>query len=468
MTDLTCLRNAALEIFKESLRSVDAHAAVRGALQLEGSRLKLVETTFDLAAQRTGIYSLAIGKAARPMAAALTEVLGEHLTAGVITAPATGLLPTKVHTEKNSESSAVANASLSDRWRVFEGGHPLPNSASMDAALAAFDLLRRAERERAPLIFLISGGGSAMIEWPRDEATTLEELQATHKALVTSGANIAEINAMRRAVSAIKGGGLARLAPHCPQVSLIISDTNRGEEAIVASGPTFDSKADLEEAAAAVLTRYQLEERLPASILRALKKPFEKKAEPNGQALREHYVLLDNERALAAAAEAARSRGFIVEIARAASEAPVAEGCSQLLSQLLSLSGRADAPTRQGLCLISGGEFACPVRGSGLGGRNAESVLRWALELDASAFERKGFSHVVALSAGTDGIDGNSPAAGALCDETTIERARQQNLDAHRFLNESDAYTFFQALNDAIITGQTGTNVRDVRVMLCG
>jgi hydroxypyruvate reductase len=136
-----------------------------------------------------------------------------------------------------------------------------------------------------------------------------------------------------------------------------------------------------------------------------------------------------------------------------------------LLAKLFELSRRTGANGR-GVCLISGGEFACPVRGQGIGGRNAESVLRWAMELDALFQSAPGISHVVALSAGTDGADGNSPAAGAICDETTINCARQLKLDAHRFLDESNAYTFFQALNNTLKTGPTGTNVRDVRVLL--
>jgi len=465
VTDLPALRRAAREIFSESLRSVDAHTAVRRAAQIEDSRLTLANTTFDLAAHRTGIYSVAIGKAARPMAAAMTEILGEHLKAGVITAPSIEPHSTNLLTTKISETRALRDASLSQRWRVFEGGHPLPNRASLDAARAAFDLLRRAERERAPVVFLISGGGSALMEWPRDEATTLEELQAMHRVLVSCGANISEINAVRRAVSAVKAGGLSRLAPHCDQVSLIVSDTNAGEEAMVASGPTFDSIAG-SQAAAEVLARYKLAKSLPASILRAIEKPLEEISEaPTNHRRREHYVLLDNERALACAAEAARSRGFTVEIAREVSEQPVAEGCSLLVSQLFALSSRT-VSTRRGVCLISGGEFACPVRGQGRGGRNAESVLRWALEFDARACERQKLSHTIALSAGTDGVDGNSPAAGAICDETTISRARQLNLDAHHFLDESNAYNFFQTLNDAIIIGPTGTNVRDLRIML--
>ncbi len=466
MSDLPALHLAAREIFDEALRSVDANEAVRRAVRLERSCLKIVNTTLELANSRAGVYAVAIGKAARPMASALSEILGERLTAGVITAPSVRDSQTSASGTKTGAAAILIDNSFSDRWRVFEGGHPLPNRESLKAARAAFELLHRANRERAIVIFLISGGGSALMEWPRDEETTLEDLRKMNEALVSCGADIVEINAVRRAVSQVKGGGLAQRAPHCAQVSLIISDTGTGYEAIVASGPTFAPPTNA-PSPQSIIARYKLEAMLPETILRAIQHPIEKTAATSGHPLREHYALLDNEHALARAAEAARSRGFTVEIARDVVEQPITEGCSLLLSKLLDLSHRASAP-RRGVCLISGGEFKCPVRGSGTGGRNTESALRWAIELDTLDKDKAGSSHIVALSAGTDGIDGNSPAAGAISDETTIKRARELNLDAHRFLDESNAYTFFQALNDAVITNPTGTNVRDLRIMLAG
>ncbi len=442
MTDLPTLRRAAREIFDRALKSVDAGRAVRRAVRLDGSLLKLADTNIFLSDNRAGVYSIAMGKAARPMADALSEVLGERLTAGVITAPA-------------------AEISLPGCWRVFTGGHPLPNDESLRAARAAFELLRRANDEGAPVVFLISGGGSAMMEWPRETDTTLEELRATNEALVRCGASISEINAVRRAVSAVKGGGLARLAPNCEQVSLIVSDTNAGDEASVASGPTFEETQEGPDANE-VITRHRLETKLPESILRAVRSPRTPTPHNSPGASRRHYVLLDNESALSAAAEAARELGFIVEVARDVIEQPVAEGCAALLSRLLSLG----ADGARGVCLLSGGEFACPVRGGGVGGRNSESALRWAIELDGLAQGDAVFPHAVALSAGTDGVDGNSPAAGAIADETTVARALHLGLNARRSLDESDAYNFFAALGDAITTGPTGTNVRDVRVML--
>jgi hydroxypyruvate reductase len=458
VTDLYDLHKAAREIYSGALKSVDAGDAVRRAVRVEDSGLKIVDTTFNLKNRSAGIYSVAIGKAAWPAASALTEILGERLTAGVITAPSTE----NSRADAATDQQIQVNTSFYDRWRVFKGGHPLPDLQSLYAARAAFDLLRRTDDERALVIFLISGGGSAMIEWPRDEHTTLEDLRKMNDTLVSCGASIAEINAVRRAASAVKGGGLSARAPHCDQVSLIVSDT--GEAAGVASGPTFDSPGDAPDAAS-VISRHKLEESLPASILRASNQPAQESVSYSRDTRREHYVLLDNASALEAAAEAARSRGLTVEIARDMIEQPIADGCSHLLSRLFDLRRRKSGEGNP-VCLISGGEFACPVRGRGRGGRNAESALRWAIELDKPGEALSSSSHTVTLSAGTDGVDGNSPAAGAIADETTVERARQLHLDARSFLDASDAYSFFRAINDAIITGPSGTNVRDLRIML--
>lgn len=452
------LRRAAREIFETALKSADAGAAVRGPVRLEGSRLTIQETTFDLSARRARVYVIAMGKAALPMAIALDEILGDRIAGGVIVDPS-------LKQTSHSLSSRINN--LNSVWRAYEGGHPLPNEASLKAARASFDLLRRANDERALVVFLISGGGSAAIEWPRDEQTTLAELREANRILVSCGASIAEINAVRCAFSAVKGGGLAACAPDTQQVSLIISDTGRGQESIVASGPTYELSPDAPDAAS-VIARYNLAERLPAAILRAVNHPRETNEASRARQLRSHLVLLDNESALKAAAYEAQRRDLMVDIARDISEQPIAAGCTEMLSQLLALQQRA---TREGhiACLISGGEFACPVRGEGIGGRNAETALRCAIEIDVWRNEKRdneSFAHLALLSAGTDGIDGNSPAAGAIVDEMTLRRAREMNLDARSFLDGSDAYSFFNALGDALVTGPTGTNVRDLRILL--
>lgn len=497
------------------------------AVSLNGARLKIFDAEFDT--RSLDLYAVAFGKAAGAMALALDRILGARLREGVISAP-------------------PLQTPLPARWRTFAGGHPLPNDASLAAAHAAFDLLRRAaphttvsindaannahnandadngnngndandagdgnnadDGSRVLIIFLVSGGGSAMLELPRDEGITLEDLRAMNRTLVTCGAGIAEINAVRRAVSAVKGGGLSRTAPHAAQVTLIISDVGADDERTVASGATFTiDEAQNAREAQTVVARYHLAARLPASIIQAVARTREQSASESADEttvtaraneaeaahavvpevariesahkdarandMRRHFVLLDNEHAIERAAELARTHGFAVEIARDLVEQNVAEGARLLVSRLLELRERTDGG--QGVCVVSGGEFACPVRGAGgAGGRNSETVMRCALELEARARSLRANSRkssaplprVVALSAGTDGIDGNSPAAGALCDETTITRARALGLDAHAFLDASDSYTFFNMLGDTLVTGATGTNVRDLRILL--
>ena len=358
------------------------------------------------------------------MALGLEDALGAKLTAGVVT-----------------------GAFESNRWRSFAGGHPLPNEYSLAAAEAAFEILDRANSERAVVLFLISGGGSAMIESPVSEEISLADLRRANEVLVGCGARINEINSVRRAFSAVKGGALARRARHARLFTLIVSDTNKGDEASVASGPTL-AVAEGAPSALEVVEHYRLDSALPESIMRAVRK-----TRPPVEAIGGSYeVLLDNSTALHAARERASELGYAAVIRDEICEQTIDEGCELMLSNLSS---------ERTVCEISGGEFSCPVRGEGLGGRNLETALRCAIRL-----EQMRDAHCVVLSAGTDGIDGNSPAAGAIAAETTIERARGLGLDPHDFLARSDSYSFFERLNDLVVTGATGTNVRDLRIVI--
>lgn len=446
MSNLTQLRLAAREIFEAALRAVDAGEALRQSVRLEGFRLLIGDVFFDI--RERSVYSVAIGKAALPMAAALEEVVGEKLAAGVIAGPA---LP---------QSRTKTARKLGHRWQRFEGGHPLPTEASLLAANAAFDLLELANKENGLVVFLVSGGGSAMIESPISEDITLEDLQNANRILVNSGASIAEINSVRRAFSAIKGEQLAARAPNCDQITLIVSDVPAGEERYVASGPSLAPEADA-PSALEVIDRFNLRRHLPSAVIRAIDEPQPVAAQESGQP--QYVVLLDNGDAIEAAASAAHQLGFTVEIARDISDQPICDGCEDLLKRLDRAHATAGEMAGAGFCLISGGEFACPVRGGGMGGRNLESALRLACSTNSSLSD---IGHFVALCAGTDGIDGNSPAAGAIVDHTTIERATRIGLNPLDFLNRSDAYSFFVALGDVIATGPTGTNVRDLRILL--
>jgi hydroxypyruvate reductase len=333
------------------------------------------------------------------------------------------------------------------------GGHPLPDENSLASAQAAFALLDRANTEEATVIFLISGGGSAMIEWPVSDEISLADLQAANRTLISCGTSIAEVNAVRRAFSAVKGGKLARRAQNARTFTLMVSDTNSGDEASVASGPTVDPPPDSPKAIE-VVEHYRLENLLPQSIMKAVR---EHKLAPD-PINSSHLVILDNQTAVKAAYLKALELITIVSMATDIREQSIQEGCDLLLARLMARP-KNDAT----LAVISGGEFSCPVRGNGRGGRNLETALRCAIALDQ---ERGKGPHIVGLSAGTDGIDGNSPAAGAIADETTIQRARKLGLDADEYLERSDSYTFFERLGDLIVTGPTGTNVRDLRILL--
>lgn len=448
MSNLTQLRIAAREIFDEALTAVDAGKAVRRAVQLAGSTLTICDLGLDLANRQ--IYSIAIGKASPAMAAALGERLADRFAQGLIAGP--------IARKALSREVALAPRKLSTLWRVCEGGHPLPTESSLVAAKEAFALLERANEERALLIFLISGGGSAMIEYPITDEISLGELRAANKALINCGASIGEINSVRRAFSAVKGGKLSAGAPDCDQVTLIVSDVPEGEEQNVASGPALAPPPDAPKALD-VLVQYNLRSQLPETIVRAIETEVSKPAETVESHVRKHFVLLNNQTALEAAAKAARKRGFVTEIAADISDQPIQEGCKKLRERLEAL--RAKHVNDAGVvCLISGGEFACPVGGDGLGGRNLETALRLASSTNFDEAE------TVALCAGTDGIDGNSPAAGAVIDSTTMARTRSIGLDANDFLGRSDSYSFFVAIGDVINTGVTGTNVRDLRILL--
>ncbi|HEX6731336.1 MAG TPA: DUF4147 domain-containing protein [Pyrinomonadaceae bacterium] len=426
------LRTAALEIFRHALITVDTRLAARNAVNLDGSFLRVAKTRFEITNQP--VYLVGIGKAALAMAHGLNDVLGGRVSAAVV-----------------SSTAPTTSAPLPSRYQFFNGGHPLPNEQSLEAAKATFELLDRANRELGIVIFLVSGGGSAMLEWPVSNEISLDDLREANRQLVTSGASIAEINAIRRSFSAVKGGALARRAPNARIVTLIVSDTNRGDEASVASGPTLPVPAGAPDSVV-VVEKYGLISTLPPSVLTAIRR--QPTANRSPQLSAPCYVLLDSSVAMEAARQRAVDLGFTTTVENDIVEQSIEEGTELLLERI---ANRFDAPS----CSISSGEFGCRVEGNGRGGRNLETVLRCALRLD-----QESTYHTVVLSAGTDGIDGSSYAAGAIADEGTIRCGRALGLDADDYLRRSDSHAFFEALADLVVTGPTGTNVRDLRLLL--
>jgi hydroxypyruvate reductase len=433
------LRDMALQIFQRTLTAIDVEAVVRAHLRSEGEQLCVGDTRCDLRRIKRALI-IAIGKASLPMARAARPLLGMLFHEGLI-----------VTNETHSQPPAG--------FHLYLGGHPTPNQDSFNAAAHALELLRRYDSEDTLVLFLLSGGGSAMFELPIDPSLTLEDLQAVNRALVNCGAVIHEMNIVRRHLSAVKGGRLAAAAPRAQQISLYISDVNSDDLSTVASGPTLPSGATLADFGR-VIERYNLLTKFPPRVTVLIKSCVFPALPTTQQIVRAtHHLLLDNAIALQTAQRIAEEEfGCVAEIADDLIEGEVKTMARTHLQRLLAL--RAKHPGQM-VCLLSGGEVICPVRGDGQGGRNQEFVLRAAM-----AMAEQQLDNAVCLSAGTDGIDGNSPAAGALADDTTLARALSLGLRGEEFLQNSDSFNFFNALGDALITGPTGNNVRDVRVFL--
>ena len=349
--------------------------------------------------------------------------------------------------------------------RYFEGGHPLPNEDSLAAARATLALLKHAKKTTF-IFFLISGGGSAMHELPRDKKITLDDTIAFHETLVASGATITEINTVRKYFSAVKGGRLALAAPTAEKLSLLLADVPLKDLAAVASSPTLPDYSTLAECQE-VLERFHLLEKFPPAVReyfeRLLREESGRSRDEQGAAAAFQHAqfdtLLSNHDFVNAARDHAQSLGYKVVIDNTCDDWDYVEAAKYLLARFHELRGEY---TR--VCLLSSGEVTVNLgKNPGCGGRNQQFALQCALDL--ARFEGEALA---VLSAGSDGIDGNSPAAGAIADTTTIARARRYNFDPAATLARFDTCTLFTALGDSIATGPTGNNLRDLRILIAG
>jgi hydroxypyruvate reductase len=338
--------------------------------------------------------------------------------------------------------------------QYFRGGHPVPNSESWRAAEAVLRELKQ-QGPAALVIFLLSGGGSSLLEKPIYGDISPDELAATYDVLVLSGATIVEINAIRKHLSAVKGGRLAQAAAPAQQVSILVSDVPDNAPDALASGPTMPDSSTVEDCYG-VAEEYGLLPQLPESVRRLFaNRTLEETPKTGDEAFARSrwWTVLSNAQVRQAAAAAGARAGFAVTIDNSCDDWDYARAGDYLLGRVREL--------RRGVsrvCLISGGEVTVRVENGGQGGRNQQFALYCAQKIAGES--------ITVLSAGTDGIDGNSPASGAGVDGTTLERARGRGLDAAAALKRFDAFPFFEALGDAIVTGPTGNNLRDVRVLL--
>jgi hydroxypyruvate reductase len=435
------MRALARQIFLEALGEATVGKAFTKNLECNREVLRVCEDLYDLRSF-SRVFAVALGKAARPMVEGLIATIGAAAQ-GIVIEP---------------ESGPAAH--LLGGFRHYLGGHPAPNAGSLTAANAVLKSLS-AQAQNALVIFLLSGGGSAMMEKPLHDEITLEDLVATHRALVYCGAPIAEINAIRKHLSGVKGGRLALAASAGgarAQVSIMVSDVPDTTPDALASGPSMPDSSTSDDCYE-IARRYDLLPGLPEAVRklfeRKLLEETPKKDEPAFHHCRWWPVLSNRSLEQAAAAAASRA-GFAVEVDNTCDDWEYARAATYLLGRLREL--------RQGVsrvCLISGGEVTVTVPPEvkpGAGGRNQQFALHCAQQIAGQ--------NIAVLSAGSDGIDGNSPAAGAVVDGMTQERGRKLGLETAKYLTDFNSFEFFQALGDALTTGATGNNVRDLRILL--
>jgi glycerate 2-kinase len=428
----------AKEIFFEAVKSVDPYEAVK----LYGDRILS-------AYERTGCSRtllIGFGKAACPMAKAVEEIVPDLMHKGMVITKY-GHCPPSYYTGACS---------------VIEAGHPLPDENGLRGTAEMVKLLKNAD-EKTLIICLISGGGSALLASPA-EGITLAEKQKVTELLLTGGADIFELNTVRKHLSKVKGGRLAGIAYPAWIVSLILSDVIGDRLDVIASGPTSPDNTTFRDALE-VLGKYSLSEKIPGNVLTFLDKgargmiPETPKTGDRVFERVENIIVGSNAIALSEARRKAEEMGFHADILPFAITGEAREAGRILAGKAIPLKKRTGISPGTPLCLISGGETTVTVKGSGLGGRNMELALSFAREID-------GMNGITLLSAGTDGTDGPTDAAGAIVDGGTIRDAKKLGLDSDEYLKNNDSYHFFKKLGTLFITAPTGTNVMDIQILL--
>ncbi len=416
------LKRDALRIFQAGLEAADPAQAVKQALRgFPGGR----------------VWVLGAGKASARMALAAEQVLGARIAGGLI----------------NTKDGHLAKLR---RVELNECSHPVPDERGVEGAARIAAMAEQAVREDIVLC-LISGGASALLPLPA-KGITLEEKQETTKLLLACGANIHELNCVRKHISAIKGGQLAKLAAPARVISLLLSDVIGDDLDVIGSGPTVPDKSTAEQAGE-ILRRYQIWSKTPASVRQRIEGGYET-PKPRDPAFRRTRTTIvgSNQIAAQAAVRKAKALGYRTMLLSTFIDGETQDVARVHAAMLKQITSSGD-PMKPPCCVISGGETTVVLRGNGLGGRNQEFALSAAIALD-------GVEGVGVLSGGTDGTDGPTDAAGAFADGRTLKRAAAKGLDASDFLRRNDAYRFFDPLGDLIRTGPTGTNVMDLRVLL--
>ncbi len=430
---------AAKDIFVHALDATRVSHAMKQQISCNTGILQISDRRCELGSYERLIL-VAIGKAAVPMTTTFLRIVGDEGARfeGVV--------------------AGVPGEALPERLHFFPGGHPSPTQASLDAAAGILRVLEGVS-EHDLVIFLMSGGGSSMVEQLLPTGVSLPEIAATHKALVESGAPIASINAIRKHLSAVKGGRLAAAANPAEQVTLFVSDVPAGALDALASGPTLpDSSTNAD--VGRILAEFELLLHLPPGVAEFLTADALPETPKPGEAMFERSlwtVLLDSSSLEQAAAARATELGWDVTIDSSCDDWTAEAAARHLLQRLEEL--KAAAPKRP-VCLISAGEVTVrvPSNATGKGGRNQHFALLCAQQIAGRDY--------VVLSAGSDGIDGNSSAAGAVVDGTTCARAAALGYSIEQTVAAFDSYTLLSQLGEALVIGPTGNNLRDLRILL--
>ncbi len=424
------------KVFRAGLAAVDPEAAVRRHLGRDGDVLLAGGQSYALSTFRS-VFLAGAGKGTAPMAKAVEACLGDALNEGVIVVKYGHGLPLQ-------------------KTRVMEAGHPVPDPPGVAGALEVLRLVQRAGPEDL-VVCAFSGGGSALLPAPAPPLS-LEEKQAVTRLLLECGAAIHEINAVRKHLSRLKGGNLARGAFPARTLSLFLSDVVGDPPDAIASGPTAPDPTTFADCLN-ILKKYGIDTRLPSAARKVLEEGLEGRRPETpkpGDAVFsrvQNLVVGNNRAALAAAADAAHALGFRPVILTSLIQGEAREVARVLAAVALEIAVSGN-PVPPPACVLAGGETTVTVSGDGQGGRNQELALAAALDLD-------GRPGITVLAAGTDGTDGPTDAAGAFADGSTVSRGHALGLDAGSFLRRNDAYTFFDALGDLLRTGPTRTNVMD-------
>jgi glycerate 2-kinase len=439
-------KEPALEMFNSALAAVEPYRAVIKAFRVKNTMLTAGGSVYDLKVFDR-IIVVGAGKATASMAAAVEEVLGDRIDRGIVIVK-------------------YGHAGTLTSIEQVEAAHPVPDEAGVQGTQRILEMVRRAD-EKTLVICLLSGGGSSLLVAPH-RGITLEDKQRTTRLLLMAGATIDELNTVRKHLSAVKGGRLAQIAHPATLLTLILSDVIGDRLDVIASGPTTSDSSTFSDAAA-VIERYQLKAALPRSVNAFLERGMAGQEPETARSvdacfLRTRNVIVGSSaQALTAAREKATALGWRPEIVTAELQGEARDVARLLARNAVHTRDKMKQGERR--CFLSGGETTVVVRGTGRGGRNQELALAFALEI-------AGVNGITLLSAGTDGTDGPTDAAGAVVDGSVAPIARNLGIHPEVYLGNNDSYAFFQRFDAQsgeqhhLKTGPTGTNVMDIQIIL--